>query len=126
MSNILDTIKVASGVIAGIDSTKDRVALLDLVSQTHLLIDENQDLKRQNARLAEQLARRKALERIKGAYYIIESDGSKTGPVCPVCYERDGIPSILRSTDEGAECASCGREYPGVQASVRSRGCEIY
>lgn len=122
----MDTIKVASSIIAGIDATDDRLALLELIDKTHLLLDENQDLKRRNARLAEQLSRRKELERVQASFYLIERDGTRTGPVCPVCYERDGIPRILRSTEEGAECASCGEQYPGVEASVKSRGCEVW
>lgn len=126
MSSVMDTIKVASSIIAGIDATDDRLALLELIDKTHLLLDENQDLKRRNARLAEQLSRRKELERVQASFYLIERDGTRTGPVCPVCYERDGIPRILRSTEEGAECASCGEQYPGVEASVKSRGCEVW
>ena len=126
MSSVMDTIKVASSIIAGIDATDDRLALLELIDKTHLLLDENQDLKRRNERLAEQLARRKELERVRASFYLIERDGTRTGPVCPVCYERDGIPRILRSTEEGAECASCGEQYPGVEASVASRGCEVW
>ena len=126
MSSVMDTIKVASSIIAGIDATDDRLALLELIDKTHLLLDENQDLKRMNARLAEQLSRRKELERVQASFYLIERDGTRTGPVCPVCYERDGIPRILRSTEEGAECASCGEQYPGVEASVKSRGCEVW
>lgn len=87
---------------------------------------ENLELREENERLQSELRRDSSVLAMVGvAYYLIESDGSKIGPICPVCYERDGIPSILRSTDDGAECASCGREYPGVQASVRSRYCEI-
>lgn len=126
MSSVMDTIKVASSIIAGIDATDDRLALLELIDKTHLLLDENQDLKRRNARLAEQLSRRKELERVQASFYLIERDGTRTGPVCSVCYERDGIPRILRSTEEGAECASCGEQYPGVEASVKSRGCEVW
>lgn len=126
MNSVMDTIKVASSVVSGIDVAADRLALLELIDKTHLLFEENQDLKRQNARLVEQLSRCKALERIGGAFYILEQDGSRTGPICPLCYERDGIPRILRSTEEGAECASCGEQYPGVEASVRSRRCEIF
>ena len=126
MASVMETIKVASSVISGIDATDSRLALLELVEKTRLLLDENQDLRRKNERLVEQLVRKKAWERIGATYYLMERDGTKTGPVCPVCYERDGIPRILRSTEEGAECASCGEQYPGVEASVKSRGCEVW
>ena len=125
MASVMETIKVASSIISGIDATDSRLALLELVEKTRLLLDENQDLKRKNERLAEQLVRKKALERIGPAYYLMERDGTRTGPVCPVCYARDGIHRILRSTDDGADCASCGEQYPGVEASVQSRGCVI-
>lgn len=57
------------------------------------------------------------LERIEASYYIIENDGSKTGPVCPYCYQRDVIVVLL--THYGriwATCESCDRSYPDVAA----------
>lgn len=59
-----------------------------------------------------------ALETIGAASYVLEADGSKTGPVCPECY-RDGITVFLESASKGgAQCSKCGARYAGVRASV--------
>lgn len=97
---------------------EERMALLDLMDQVSDLEEENRELRRENAELRERLASRKRLERVGGAYFLLEDDGSKTGPVCPQCYEADEIACILEGSKAGSRCARCGTRYPGVDASV--------
>ena len=60
----------------------------------------------------------KRLERVGGSYYLPEDDGSKTGPVCPQCYEADKIAVILERANGGASCSRCRTRYAGVEASA--------
>lgn len=126
MSSPLSIVHAAASAISGIDSLDARAKLTELLDDYERVVEQRDKLKKKNKRLKKLLARREKLVMEGAAFHLPTADGSKIGPICPVCYERDGIPSILRSTDGGAECASCGREYPDVRASVKSRGCEIY
>ena len=121
MSSVSDTIRAASAVISGIDAISDRERLLDLVRRLEESEAEVRDLRRRNEALATQLARRKDLERMGGSYFLIERDGSRTGPVCPHCYEESGIVHLLQSVSGEARCLSCGRSYVGVDSPYVAR-----
>lgn len=125
MSSPLSVVHAAASAISGIDSLDARAKLTELLDDYERVVEQHDKLKKKNKRLKKLLARREKLEMVGVAFYLPMADGSKAGPICPLCYERDGIPRILRSTEEGAECASCGEQYPGVRASVQSSGCEI-
>lgn len=116
MPSIGDTIRAASSVISGIDSIAERERLMDLVRKLEEAETEMRDLRRRNEALAAELSRRKALERIGGAYWLIEGDGTKTGPVCPCCFEGTGIVHLLERRKGGAYCYACDTTYPGVVA----------
>ena len=68
--------------------------------------------------LREQLAKRKKMERIGGACYILEDGGAKTGPICPQCYVEDGIAMLLERVNGGASCSRCGTRYAGVASGI--------
>ena len=103
---------------AELNPDEERMALLDLMDQVSDLEEENRELRRENAELRERLASRKRLERVGGAYFLLEDDGSKTGPVCPQCYEEDKIAVILERANGGASCSRCRTRYAGVEASA--------
>ena len=118
MPSIVDIGKAFLEVSASIQSVDDKARLLDLMSQMQEMGLEMDRMRDENSNLRKQLASRKKLERIGGAYYVLEDDGSKTGPVCPQCYVRDELVCILERSPSGAHCARCGSRYPGVDASV--------
>lgn len=119
MPSVADAVRSAPSVISGIDSIAERERLLDLVRKLEDSEAEVRDLRRRNEALAVQLARRKDLERMGAAYFIIERDGTRTGPLCPHCYREDGIVILLESSPrKGAACASCSRVYRGVETPL--------
>lgn len=126
MPSIGDTIRAAASVISGIDSIAERERLMDLVRKLEEAETEMRDLRRRNEALAAELARRKALERIGGAYWLIEGDGTKTGPVCPRCYEETGIVHLLERRKDGAYCPACKTSYAGVAPSFEGRSQKVW
>lgn len=99
-------------------SVETRAKLAQVSAAYAQAVCENFDLVEENRKLREELARKKALEVIGGAAYVLEADGAKTGPVCPACYA-DGITVILESAAKGgAQCSKCKARYAGVRASV--------
>lgn len=111
VKTILDGLKLAADV-----ETKAKLA--EVSAAYSQAVCENFDLVEENRKLREELARKKALEVIGGAAYVLEADGAKTGPVCPACYA-DGITVILESAAKGgAQCSKCKARYAGVRASI--------
>lgn len=99
-------------------SVETRAKLAQVSAAYAQAVCENFDLVEENRKLREELARKKALEVIGGAAYVLEANGAKTGPVCPACYA-DGITVILESAAKGgAQCSKCKARYAGVRASV--------
>ena len=126
MPDVSGAIKTFIRTYAGMKPDEERMALLDLREQVADLEEENRALKRENEGLRAQLAWRKALETYGGASYVIESDGAKTGPVCPYCYRSDGIVMLLERANGGAKCARCKTWYPGVESDIEcSRGSVV-
>ena len=126
MPDVSGAIKTFIRTYAEMNPDEEKMALLELREQVYDLEDENRMLKRENSELRERLAARKKLERIGGAYYVLEDDGSKTGPVCPHCYIEDGLVMILEGSANGARCARCKDVYPGVAASVEGYRQRVY
>lgn len=118
MPNISNIIKGFLDVANAAQSTVDKSRILDLVSQVQQISAELDSLREENKMLREQLAKRKKMERIGGACYILEDDGAKTGPICPQCYAEDGIVMLLESDSHGASCSRCGTRYAGVASSI--------
>lgn len=125
MPSVIDMIAAASSVIAKIDSTEDKARLSELVNRLREMDLENEKLRDENKLLIVKLARRKDLERISGSYYLIERDGEKTGPLCPRCYEEQGIVQLLLDNREGAKCTGCGRVYAGVKTPYKPRTSRV-
>lgn len=120
MPDVSGAIKTFIRTYADMKPDEERAALLDLREQVSDLEEENRALKRENDELKAELARKKALETYRGASYVLESDGTKTGPVCPACYN-EGIVVLLERGKGGARCARCNTRYPGVESEIE--GC---
>lgn len=116
MPSVSGAVRAFIKTYAELNPDEERMALLDLMDQVSDLEEENRELRRENAELRERLASRKRLERVGGAYFLLEDDGSKTGPVCPQCYEADKIAVILERANGGASCSRCRTRYAGVEA----------
>ena len=119
MADILDAISDAREVVKTISSVDDRIRLSEALDRASALRDENERLKKKVKKLRKKLAAMKRLETYKGASFIIEDDGEKTGPICPRCYKRDGIVVILVRSNDGAKCQVCKNLYAGVETHVR-------
>lgn len=118
MASVSDAIKTLIRTYAELDPGDEKMALIDLREQVSDLEEENRTLRAENAGLRAQLASRKKMERFGGACFILEDDGSETGPICPACYERDGIVMLLERANGGANCSRCGTRYAGVEPAV--------
>jgi hypothetical protein len=125
MPSVIDMITAASSVIAKIDSVEDKARLSELVNRLREMDLENEKLRDENKLLTVKLSRRKDLERISASYYLIEKDGEKTGPLCPHCYEEQGIVHLLLDNREGAKCTGCLRVYAGVKTSYKPRTSRV-
>lgn len=118
MASVSETIKVLIRTYAELEPGEEKMALIDLREQVSDLEEENRRLKAENAELRAKLVSRKKLERVGGACFILEDDGSKTGPVCPNCYEHDGIVMLLERANGGARCSRCNTRYAGIEPAV--------
>lgn len=115
--NPVDTLRSILQVLEAADATLDWKGrqeiidkLYDLRCQLGDLSDENRELKAENAKLSEELARRKALEYRGGLYYIIEN-GALAGPICPDCYDETGRIRLLKNGGSWWRCITCGKRY---------------
>lgn len=125
MSDLSDAIKAFVRTYSDMNPDEERAAALDLRERVADLEDENRELRRRNAELADEnerlrkkLAARKRLERRDGAVYLLEDDGTETGPICPQCYESDGVIMLLERANGGAACSRCRTRYAGVAPAV--------
>lgn len=115
VSGWIDAGRRIAGLVASYD---DKLKVLELVARAADLQAENEDLRRKVRELGEELARKKKLETMSGATYILEDDGSRTGPICKACYdERDLVVRLVRFRG-GSRCVNCGNVYPGVGSEL--------
>ena len=118
MGSALELISMGRELAKALASAEDKMRVMELAARAADLEEENRELRREVAELREELARRKGLETYRGASYVLEGDGTRTGPVCKACYDEHDLVVILESSaDGGARCPSCRRRYPGVKAS---------
>lgn len=117
MGSASSALKTLIKTYAELNPGEEKMALIDLREMVSDLEEENRRLKAENARLREELARRKALERQGGAYFVMDG-GDKTGPVCPQCFEDDGIVMLLERDSGSARCSRCKTRYAGVLPAV--------
>lgn len=116
MSDALGAVRALLQMARDVSSTDERLKLCEAASALQELEEENRRLSQENQDLRLELRRRKDLEREGAAYFLVERDGSKTGPLCPTCYTEEGLVSMLARRQDGrATCVACGREYAGVR-----------
>lgn len=119
MSNAGGIWSLAKDVLSGAERVKDRQKIMELVTRAMELEDENRALRMRIDELGAGLAMKKRLETIAGASYVLEEDGSRTGPVCKRCYDEKGLTiRLVRWYGKGARCANCGTVYPGIESGI--------
>lgn len=118
MSDVSDLVKTFVKTYADLKPDDVKMALIDLREQVSDLEEENRRLKAENAELRARLAHKKRLETIGATSYVLEDDGSKTGPVCQLCYLEKSVTVLLEKSNGGAFCPLCKTRYPGITASV--------
>lgn len=108
-----------------INPSADKTALYELKEEYWEMIDkvdeleeENRELKEKNRELEEQLKKLKNIEYKDGAYFTYDDDGKRTPPICPKCYDEQGLCFNLEQTNGGARCAVCGSRFPGVTTDI--------
>lgn len=118
MSSVSELVKTIIKTYANISPDDEMLLLMDLRDKVWQLEKENGSLRQENARLKEQLAARKKLERHGASIYILEDDGAETGPICPDCYQRDSVVMLLARADGGARCTRCRTLHAGVVSAL--------
>ncbi len=100
--DIVDLIKQGNTA----DAQKQILALREAALEIQ---EENVELKEKVRRFEEELKGRLVFE--KGVYYLKE-DGSKEGPYCQRCYDKDT--KLVRLQDDGDHwfCYGCSHGYP--------------
>lgn len=122
MPSFHEVLRSARDAVKAVASMEERIRLMEAIDMLSDLRERNGRLKRKNRRLRARLASREAVERIGGAFFILEADGSRTGPICPSCHASDGIVMLLEGVRGGASCARCKTRYPGVPSPLRAPG----
>ena len=69
---------------------------------------------------ADVLTARREPEYREGSYFARLHDGSEVGPICPHCYQDDGVINLLSRSNRGARCSVCGKVYAGSKWAVES------
>ncbi|MEL7668461.1 MAG: hypothetical protein AAGU73_09740 [Actinomycetota bacterium] len=69
--------------------------LLDLQREAIEMQEQLAELRAENRRLSEDLARRSELSREGDKYYLTQDDGQREGPICYKCYVGSGNVSML-------------------------------
>lgn len=84
------------------------------------LCEENEALKRQMSEVADVLDLAETMV-FDGQKYWIDEDGSREGPFCQLCYDRDGLLVRLGENEKHFNCRNCGNLYmkPRLKKTVR-------
>lgn len=116
VSNIKDGMQVALDLASAANRAGDVAKLIATQQQMLDILEENRSLRDKVAALEDELAIESQLRRKGFEYFVVESDDSGTGPVCPGCYRRDRVVSKLVGTGMGGGSKVCSRchEYYSV------------
>lgn len=118
MADILSMVSDAREVVKTVASVDGRIKLAAALDSVSELQEKNYKLKHKVKKLKKRLAAMKRMESYGGAYYVLEDDGRKVGPVCPLCYQQKRVIVILERERGSGHCPSCRTRYPGIKASV--------
>jgi hypothetical protein len=91
ISNITDGFRIAMDLATAANRVEDVAKLIETQQLVMQVLEDNRQLTDQVAELKDELAMDSQLERDQFSYSIHEDDGTKTGPVCPVCYKRHRV-----------------------------------
>lgn len=91
VSNTRDGLKLALELANAGTRVEDVNTIIDMQQQVLQVLAENRQLTVRVSELEDELAMDSQLKRDDYAYYVVEEDGAKTGPVCPGCYKRDRV-----------------------------------
>jgi len=84
--------------------------LKSLQDEFMAVCEENEALKAQLSEVAEVLDLAEKIQFDGQKYWLID-DGTRKGPFCQVCYDRDGLLVHLQDHDNHWECQSCNGLY---------------
>lgn len=122
MSSLSELVRTIIKTYANISPDDEMLLLMDLRDRVWQLEKENDSLRQENAKLKEQLAAKKKLECHGASIYILEDDGTETGPICPDCYQKDNIIMLLVQAEGGARCTRCKTLHAGVASTLEVPG----
>jgi hypothetical protein len=116
MADTTSLLKAAVKTWVELDPQGDKSAIIDLQESVYDLVEQNHVQAERIRQLDTQLKRRNDLIREGDRYFISEKDNSKSGPVCPKCYEESQVVSSLRETKIPVVgnvylCAACDTKY---------------
>lgn len=96
-----------------------RILLKSLQDEFLAVCEENEILKEQLNEVAEVLDLAERVEYDGQKYWLVES-GSRKGPFCQLCYDRDGLLVHLQSHGNHWECQSCESLYMAPKPTLKT------
>lgn len=102
---LLDNAKEAVQLVQKIDNIELYRKILDLQADALKMVEENATLKNQIKSLEEKLKIKDSLTFENNDYWIKREDGSKDGPFCTHCWDREQ--KLVRLNLRGDEVWSC-------------------
>ena len=125
-------------------TAEDKKKLAEVSKAYFETVDENFTLREENSRLRQDLLKKEMqirklndqleekqklileTEGNKAEYFFKTDKNVKIGPVCPLCYTKNGTVSILQVTGEEAFCPVCKHEFAGVEALIKRKYGEAW
>lgn len=119
--------------LAFVLSAEDKKKLAEISNAYSASIAENFALREENSKLKNELISKqiqikelndKLEEKQKLEFlndkekcgYFLQLEQGKVGPVCPTCYKKENIISILERASNGAYCPVCKNTFANVKA----------
>ena len=87
--------------------------------------EENFELREAYSKLRQEANTRVSMHYEEPVYYFLASDGSRTGPFCQTCFDREGKSSRLQSLADGYWYCSVCKAKPETVAHAKLRSERI-